>query len=86
MHMRWRCRTRRTMAVVHAKQVLGRVQRRNGSNLCDLRSAGCRATLRKAKYIVQPVAEMKIKQLPKGELYWRREIARVTSRLHVNFL
>jgi len=24
-----------------------------------------------AKYIVQPVAEMKIKQLPKGELYWR---------------
>ena len=26
-----------------------------------------------AKYIVQPVAEMKIKQLPKGELYWRVE-------------
>ena len=26
-----------------------------------------------AKYIVQPVAEMKINQLPKGELYWRVE-------------
>jgi len=26
-----------------------------------------------AKYIVQPVAEMKIRQLPKGELYWRVE-------------
>lgn len=25
------------------------------------------------KYIVKPVAEMKIKQLPKGELYWRIE-------------
>ena len=26
-----------------------------------------------AKYIVQPVAEMKVKQLPKGELFWRVE-------------
>jgi hypothetical protein len=26
-----------------------------------------------AKYIVQPVAEMKIKQLPKGELFWHVE-------------
>jgi len=26
-----------------------------------------------AKYIVQPVAEMKIKQLPKGDLYWHVE-------------
>src|SRR5690348_12336140 len=26
-----------------------------------------------AKYTVQPVAEMKVKQLPKGELYWRVE-------------
>lgn len=26
-----------------------------------------------SKYIVQPVAEMKIKQLPEGELYWRVE-------------
>ena len=26
-----------------------------------------------AQYIVQPVAEMKVKQLPKGELFWRVE-------------
>jgi len=26
-----------------------------------------------AQYIVKPVAEMKVKQLPKGELYWRVE-------------
>src|SRR5215467_4403672 len=26
-----------------------------------------------AKYVVQPVAEMKVKQLPKGELFWRVE-------------
>jgi hypothetical protein len=26
-----------------------------------------------ARYIVQPVAEMKVKQLPKGELFWRVE-------------
>ena len=26
-----------------------------------------------AKYIVQPIAEMKVKQLPKGELFWRVE-------------
>ena len=26
-----------------------------------------------AKYIVQPVAEMKVKQLPKGELFWHVE-------------
>src|SRR5262245_5317989 len=26
-----------------------------------------------AQYIVQPVAEMKVKQLPKGELFWRIE-------------
>jgi hypothetical protein len=26
-----------------------------------------------AQYIVQPVAELKVKQLPKGELYWRVE-------------
>lgn len=25
------------------------------------------------KYIVQPIAEMKVKQLPKGELFWRIE-------------
>ena len=25
------------------------------------------------QYIVQPVAEMKVKQLPKGELFWRVE-------------
>ena len=25
------------------------------------------------KYIVQPIAEMKVKQLPKGELFWRVE-------------
>ena len=25
------------------------------------------------KYIVEPVAEMKVKQLPKGELFWRVE-------------
>ena len=27
----------------------------------------------RAQYIVQPVAEMKVKQLPKGELFWRVE-------------
>jgi quercetin dioxygenase-like cupin family protein len=26
-----------------------------------------------AQYVVQPVAEMKVKQLPKGELFWRVE-------------
>ncbi|MGA9438308.1 MAG: hypothetical protein WBV76_08935, partial [Pseudolabrys sp.] len=26
-----------------------------------------------AQYIVKPVAELKVKQLPKGELYWRVE-------------
>jgi hypothetical protein len=26
-----------------------------------------------AKYVVQPVAEMKVKQLPRGELFWRVE-------------
>ena len=26
-----------------------------------------------AQYIVQPVAEIKVKQLPKGELFWRVE-------------
>src|SRR5262249_35200226 len=26
-----------------------------------------------AKYVVQPVAEMKVRQLPKGELFWRVE-------------
>jgi hypothetical protein len=26
-----------------------------------------------AQYIVKPVAEMKVKQLPKGELFWRVE-------------
>jgi quercetin dioxygenase-like cupin family protein len=26
-----------------------------------------------AKYVVQPVAEMKVKQLPQGELFWRIE-------------
>src|ERR1700751_1235333 len=26
-----------------------------------------------AKYVVKPVAEMKVKQLPKGPLYWRIE-------------
>ena len=26
-----------------------------------------------AKYIVQPVAEMKVKQLPQGDLYWHVE-------------
>ena len=26
-----------------------------------------------AKYVVQPAAEMKVKQLPKGELFWRVE-------------
>jgi hypothetical protein len=26
-----------------------------------------------SQYIVQPLAEMKVKQLPKGELFWRVE-------------
>jgi quercetin dioxygenase-like cupin family protein len=26
-----------------------------------------------AKYVVQPIAEMRVKQLPKGELFWRVE-------------
>ena len=26
-----------------------------------------------AKYVVQPMAEMRVKQLPKGELFWRVE-------------
>src|SRR5215467_6543731 len=26
-----------------------------------------------AQYVVQPVAEIKVKQLPKGELFWRVE-------------
>ncbi|MGB8303619.1 MAG: hypothetical protein WCE36_06985, partial [Pseudolabrys sp.] len=26
-----------------------------------------------AQYIVKPVAELKVKELPKGELYWRVE-------------
>ena len=25
------------------------------------------------KYVVEPIAEMKVKQLPKGELFWRVE-------------
>jgi hypothetical protein len=25
------------------------------------------------KYVVKPIAEMKVKQLPKGELFWRVE-------------
>ena len=28
------------------------------------------------KYIVKPVAEMKVKQLPKGELFWRVDSSR----------
>jgi|SRR5689334_18481956 len=31
------------------------------------------STAADVKYIVQPVAEMKVKQLPKGPLYWRIE-------------
>ena len=39
MHVHRRLGARRAMAVVHAQQILGRVDRRNGPNLRDLRSA-----------------------------------------------
>ena len=43
----------------------------------------------RAQYIVKPVAEMKINQLPKGELYWRVEkspdVPGSTTPVHLRF-
>jgi len=40
---------------------------------CLAGSCASPSTAVDVKYIVQPVAEMKVKQLPKGPLYWRIE-------------
>ena len=43
--------------------------------ICVVGCCCCRHRLRAAdvRYVVKPVAEMKVKQLPKGPLYWRVE-------------
>src|SRR5215831_14992722 len=45
MRMHWCRRTRRPMAVVHAQQILGCAERRNGSDLRDLSATGCCSAL-----------------------------------------
>jgi hypothetical protein len=54
--------------LLHAAQVVTL-----GIYLAQLLLSPSKAAGREVRYIVKPIAEMKVKQLPKGPLYWRIE-------------